>query len=190
MRSEEVARELAGPLYGKESWPIRFYTHAFSAACFNTLACSFLYNNYQFGTEKMDWTGRVVDRPSGPQPGDHSVLWNAVHAIVPKNGETFPGPVDLRWTSLDGTDLQAFVDLDELFRERLVLHNVTREHIPRTWLKHLSTDPVSPTILVELDDRTISVYMKAMIVAEGVDAMGNSDRRLRSDPILAWTHTY
>ncbi|QDE40916.1 hypothetical protein FIV34_17705 [Luteibacter pinisoli] len=190
MRSEEVARELAGPLYGKEPWPIRFHEHTFSAKRFNTLTCSFLYNNYQFGTQKKDWTGQILERPSGPPPEDRSVLWNSGHIIVAKGGRTFPGPVELDWTSLDNTRLQASVDLDALFKDRLVLHNVSREGVKETWLKTLSIEPVVPTVLVELNDRTVSVYMRAIIATNEERAPGDPDTRLRFEPVLAWTHTY
>lgn len=190
MRSEKVARELAGPLYGKEPWPIRFYTHAFSAACFNTLTCSFLYNDYQFGTQKKDWAGQVVERPSGPPPEDRGVLWNRVNLIAPKNGRTFPGPVELAWTSLDNTPLQASVNLDALFNDRLVLHNVSRAQVKERWLECLSIQPVSPTIMVELDDRTVSVYMRALIATEDEQTPGDPNSDMRIDTVLAWKQTY
>jgi hypothetical protein len=190
MRSEESARRLAGPLYGKEPWPIRFYTHSFSAACFNTLACSFLYNNYQFGTQKKDWTGQVFERPSGPPPDDRRVLWSRENIITPKNGKTFPGPVELAWTSLDNTQFQVSVDLDFLFKDRMVLHNVSREQVKETWLRSLSREPVTPAILVELDDRTVSVYMKALIATEKEQVPGDPYTQKRIDPVLAWKHTY
>lgn len=190
MQSEQSARRLAGPLYGQAPWHIRFHEHTFTAKRFNTLACSFLYNNYQFGTQKKDWTGQIFERPSGPPPEDRRNLWNSGHIIVPKGGRTFPGPVELAWTSLDNTRLQASVDLDALFRDRLVLHNVSREDVKETWLKLLSTEPVVPTILVELDNRTVSVYMKALIVTNEERAPGDPATRSRFEPVLAWTHTY
>lgn len=190
MQSKESARRLAGPLYGQEPWPIRFHEHTFSTGRFNTLTCSFLYNNYQFGTQKRDWTGQIFERPSGPPPEDRSVLWNSGHIIVPKRGRTFPGPVELAWTSLDNTRLQASVDLDALFKNRLVLHNVSREEVREAWLKTLSIQPVTPKILVELNDRTVSVYMRAMIVTEKERVPGAPFTQARIDPVLAWTHTF
>ncbi|HEY4092044.1 MAG TPA: hypothetical protein VGN46_11055 [Luteibacter sp.] len=190
MPSNEVERELAGPLYGQEPWPIRFYSHTFAAACFNTLACSFVYNRYQFGTQKRDWTGQIQDVPSGPPPADRDVLWNSGHIISPKKGQTFPGPVELAWTALDNTPLHASVDLDAIFRDRLVLHRVSREQVKEPWLQTLSRDPVSPMILVELDDRTVSVYMQASIATEAEQVPGNPSSHQRSDAVLAWTHTY
>ncbi|QDE40917.1 hypothetical protein FIV34_17710 [Luteibacter pinisoli] len=190
MQSEQSARRLAGPLYGQEPWPIRFHEHTFVAALYNTLACSFLYNNYQFGTQKRDWTGQVFERPSGPGPEDRSARWNSGHIIVPKNGQTFPGPVELAWTSLDNTPLQASVDLDAMFKDRLVLHNVSREEVKEAWLKTLSIQPVTPKILVELNDRTVSVYMKAMVATEKEQVPGDPYTQSRSEPVLAWKHTY
>ncbi len=121
MTSHKPHPDLAGPLYGKDPWPLRFHSHGFSAACFNTLACSIVYNRHQFGTRKLGHDAGYYDEPSGPPPS-HS--WrdelSGSHGIVPVDGKTFPGPVDIEWTSLDGCSHAATIDLDEMFKDRLV----------------------------------------------------------------------
>ncbi|MEX1829779.1 hypothetical protein [Luteibacter sp. CQ10] len=189
MSEESVRRQLAGPLYGQEPWPIRFHTHGFIFHCYNTLACSGVYNRYQFGTRK--WIDGIPhDGPSGSPPKNDRNKWRCGHAILAKGGKTFPGPVEIEWTSLDGEEHATSIDLDTLFKERLVLHTVTREEVKELWLQTLSIEPVSPDIMVEVNNRTVSVYMEALIVTEVEDEPGTKVSGLRFDPMLARSVTY
>ncbi|MEX1829780.1 hypothetical protein [Luteibacter sp. CQ10] len=190
MSEESVRRELAGPLYGQEPWPIRFHTHAFGFRCYNTLSCSGVYNRYQFGTRK--WIrGIAHDRPKGPPPvANWRDDWTAGHAVLAKDGKTFPGPLEIEWTSLDGEEHATSIDFDVLFKDRRVLHAVAREDIKERWLETLSTEPVSPDILVEVNDRTVGVFMRALLVIETGDAPELRSRRFRDDIVLAKSVTF
>src|SRR3546814_7992568 len=42
----------------------------------------------------------------------------------------FPPPAVVSWRSKDGTPLRAEVDIDKIFKDRLIRHNVAREDIP------------------------------------------------------------
>jgi hypothetical protein len=106
------------------------------------------------------------------------------------DGNTFPGPAVLEWTALDGEKLAASIDFDEIFRDRLILHNLTRDQVKESWLEAKSIHPVSPSILLELNDRTVNVFMRAYVAAELEQIPGNSRSGFRDEPILAWTHTY
>jgi hypothetical protein len=118
--------ELAGPLYGKDPWPLRFHTHNFGAACFNVLASSVLYNGHQFGTRRRDSDGNLHDKPSAPMPSEiWRGAWMGSHNIFPVKGKTFPAPVELEWRSLDGVAHRLSIDLDQLFKDRLILHTVS-----------------------------------------------------------------
>lgn len=189
MSEESVRCEFAGPLYGKEPWPLRFHIHGFIFHCYNTLACSGVYNRYQFGTRKWSY-GIPHDRPSGSPPTDERSKWRCRHAIPAKGGKTFPGPVEIEWTSLDGEEHATSVDLDALFKDRLVLHKVAREEVKESWLKTVPIEPVTPDIMVEVNDRTVSVYMQALISTEIEDETGAKVSRLRFDPVLAKSVTY
>jgi hypothetical protein len=191
MSTQEVDRLLAGPLYGKEPWPLRFYTHSFSAACFNTLACSLIYNWREFGTRRVDSYGNVIDGPSGSPPAnDWMAHWDGSNIIPIKEGKTFPTPVTVKWTSLDGEGHEAVIDLDELFEERLVLHNVARDEVLENWLEARKYEPLSPGILVLLNDRTLKVFMRALVFTAHEQVIGSVSRRSRNDLIEAWSRTY
>lgn len=191
MVSHKPDRYLAGPLYGKDPWPLKFHSHDFDAVCFNTIACSIVYNRRQFGTRKVDRDGNVSDGPSGAPPfegwRDH---WMGHDGIVPVEGRTFPGPVMLEWVSLDGAEHTAILDLDMLFQDRLILHRVQRHEVKEAWLDAKTINPISPDILVEVNDRTVIVFMRAYVVTEAEQTPGNDRSHHRSDLMLAWTHTY
>jgi hypothetical protein len=191
MLSWKPSPALAGPLYGKDPWPLRFHTHNFDAACYNTLACSLVYNNYQFGTREMGYDGKYYDRPSGPPPLENwKEDWSGNHGILPDTGETFPGPVEIDWEAMDGSCHRVSLDLDVLFKDRLILHKVTREEVKEPWLKAKSIHPIGPSILVEVNDHTINIYMRALVATEAEQIPGNPNSCFRDDLMLASSHTY
>lgn len=182
--------ERAGPLYGKESWPLRFHSHGFDAACFNTLACSIVYNGHQFGTRKTTYDGHPLDGPSGAPFEGWRDRWTGNHSIPAHDGKTFHEPVSLEWTSMDGEAHLKSVDLDEIFKERLVLHRVKRDELKEPWLEVKSLEPVSPDILVEVNDRTVSVLMRALVATEAEQIPGDSHSHFRDDLMLIWNRSY
>ena len=96
----------------------------------------------------------------------------------------------MKWTSLDGARHEASLNLDALFKERLVLHTLRKEEITENWLAVRSVSPVVPHIFVEVINRTISIFMEAMVCTKAEQKPGNPNSHFRSDVIRAWTHTY
>lgn len=191
MTSHKPHPDLAGPLYGKDPWPLRFHTHGFGAVCFNTLACSIVYNGHQFGTRKLGRDDKYYDSPSGQAPSpDWYDEWSGSHGIVAVDGRTFSGPVEIDWTSMDGGTHSASIDFEAMFKDRLVLHKVARDEVTETWLDVTSIDPVSPDLLLEVNDRVVNVFMRALVATKDEQVTGNSFSHFRYDLILAWTHTY
>lgn len=191
MTSYRPLSELAGPLYGKEPWPLKFFTHDFSARCHNTLACSMIYDGREFGTRRAE-LGGFVDHPSGPPRSvSWKDNWHGRHSVSPEDNRTFPGPVELNWTSLDGDEHALAVDLDALFKERLVLHATPKDRIVPNWLETCSVQPVVPSVLVEIDDRTARVYMRATLITfRDNPPPGGAPTGTHSDLMLAWERTY
>ena len=159
--------------------PLRFKIHSFSAYAFNTLKCKIIYFN-------EDFTAEDADKPSGPPPGgDYRSTWGFGSYSGIRN---FPGPVEVNWTSLDGEAHHASIDLAEIFKNEEILHRVPDEEIPDgMYPQGLYLDP---GIFVEVNDRTINVYMRAMIPTKHLQIPGNKNSNTRHDLILAWTHTY
>lgn len=159
--------------------PLRFKIHSFSAYAFNTLKCKVIYFN-------EDFTAEDADKPSGPPPeGNYRSTWGFGSYSGIRN---FPGPVEVTWTSLDGQDHHASIDLAEIFKGEEILHRVPDEEIPDgMYPQGLYLDP---GIFVEVNDRTISVYMRALIPMKHRRDPGNPYSDARDDLIRAWTHTY
>jgi len=156
----------------------------------NTLACSILYDRFEFGSRKYGVFGEPIDFPAGPPPEDWRKFWRGLKGIFSDDGKTFPGPVVVEWTSLDGADHNVSIDLEEVFPGHLVLHDLSREEIRKPWLETLSVEPVIPDILLEVNDRDIRIYMRALLVAGSEDNQVNPDGYLRDDLILTWERAY
>ena len=156
-------------------FPLIFKVHAFQAYCFNTLTCKIVYNNYQFMPS-------LADKPSGPPPSaDYREHWPFASNIGIRN---FPPPAQVHWTSLDGVEHDAQVDIGAIFKDERVLYKVPNSEIPdRSW-------GGEPGIFLEVNDRTINVYMKAFIATKTEQIPGNRNSDFRDDVIRAWTHSY
>ena len=161
---------------GSSMFPLKFYVHSFDAFCYNTLRCHVIYANQNFTPYKAD------ERASGPPPSqgyrDH---WRLASTIGIRN---FPPPAEVTWTSLDGSTHEAKVDIGTIFKDQRVLYRVPDSEIPdKSWGD-------GPSIYLEINDRTINVYMAAFIATKMEQIPGNKDSDFRDDVILAWTHSY
>ncbi len=165
----------------REEWPIRFDGITFGARCYHTLSCLVIYRN------KDQVPRNHALNPSGaPYSPDWKNSWEASHMVLPE--EVFSTPVQVRWTSMDGVEHRAEIDLEDIFPERLVLHNVPREQLKDGWgMEHAAR---TPEILLEINDRTISLYMKAWIVVKSIEGHENKEYKSRRDLILAWAKTF
>ena len=96
----------------------------------------------------------------------------------------FPPPAVVTWRSKDGVPHQARIDIGEIFKDRRVLHNVAEKAIPeRAYVG-------DPDIVLLVNDRTISVYMRAFIPLKEPRVPGRPLSNYRDDLVLAYTQTY
>lgn len=160
-------------------FPLKFVDHSFEPYCYNTLSCRVTYSNYDFNL--LD-----ADTPSGPprSPDYKDDWWPASHGGI----RNFPPPAVVHWTSLDGVRHEAKVDMATIFKDERVLYKVPdREILHEIFPQGLVA---GPSIFLEVNDRTINVYMAAMIPTTAEQIPGNKNSRARTDLVLAWTHTY
>ena len=157
-------------------FPLTFVDHDFEVHCYNTLRCRVIYNDSNFSPYKAE------DEPSPPPPSpDYRDHWRFASNLGIRN---FPPPAQVSWTSLDGIAHEAEVNIGEIFKDQRVLYNVPDSEIPdRSW-------GGEPGIILEVNDRTLSVYMKAFIATKTEQIPGNKYSYGREDVIRAWTHTY
>ncbi|ALN65916.1 hypothetical protein GLA29479_5091 [Lysobacter antibioticus] len=163
-------------------WPLTFDAFSFGVRCYNTLASNIIFMNHQFAVE--------LDGPSGqPSSPEWKDGWTAGFIVMAE--EMPPDPVELRWTSLDGAEHYAEIDLiEDIFPQRLVLHSVPKEDVNEDWARYEGGKTRPPQILMEVNDRTVNVYMKAMVLTNSPPNPDRPDIIGCRDLILAWTKTY
>lgn len=160
-------------------FPLTFAAHNFAVYVYNTQSCTVLYNMY-------DYTRLYESEGAGPPPSpDYRAKWSISGHVGIHN---FPAPADVAWISLDGTAHKASVDIGEIFRDQRVRYAVAEEEIAAgRFPQGLAPDPL---IILEVNDRTLSVFMKAAIPTKKLQIPGNRFSDFRDDVILVWTHTY
>lgn len=94
------------------------------------------------------------------------------------------------WVSSDGVEHHTQVELSDIFADRLVRHNVPRQDVAESWLAAKSVNPLPVDILMEVNDRTVSIYMKALVFTREPQIPGNPGSSGRADLVLSWTRTY
>jgi hypothetical protein len=157
-------------------WPLRFKKHSFSAHCYDTIGCRVLYNNdYMVMREKDE-----VSRSSASIGENYRDGWSGIYLGI----QNFPDPAVVTWRSKDGVAHEAKIDIAEIFKDRKILHVVSREDIPEGAVIS------SPDIILEVNNRTINVYMKAHIPLKAPSIPGNKYSDFKNDLMLAYSHTY
>src|SRR3546814_10216423 len=89
----------------------------------------------------------------------------------------FPPPAIVTWRSKDGVPHRAEIDIGEIFSDKLIRHNLAREEISET------ASIAHPGIILEVNDRTINVYMRARISTKALQIPGNKYSDYRDDLI-------
>ena len=163
-----------GPFTGTVAdWPLWFAWHQFGGYCFDTQTCEIRYSGGSHGSDR-------------PQPSVESYERPMEKVVRAGRGpiKNFPPPAEITWTSLDGTPLEASVDMAEIFADRLVRHTAAREDILED-----SNIPY-PGIILVVDDRTISVYMSTRMALKTPKNPGNPLSNQHSGVVLVHSRTY
>jgi hypothetical protein len=158
--------------------PLKFAEHVFAAFCYNTLSCRVVYNNHNFTPYDNN------KRSPSPSSPDYKKAWGFGGHIGIQN---FPPPAEVQWVSLDGVKHEAKVDMAKIFKNQLVWHKV-----PRSDMADFHSGPVAgePNIFLEVNDRTINVYMMMLVPTKTEQIPGNKLSYARDDLFLVWTHMY
>jgi hypothetical protein len=158
--------------------PIPFDRHNFDSYCFDTYGCNVRYAGLRTTTDPDD-----ERRPSSASYGNRypDLMGGAGISSI----RNFPLPAEVRWRDKDGNPHEATVDIAAIFKDQVVLHKVPQEQLPP-----ILTAPVFPKIVLEVNDRTINVWMRAHVPTTVLQKPGNQYSDFRSDMILAYTQTY
>lgn len=179
MAGEAVASEPAGRIEPPKetlSTPLRFKRHNFQAFCYDTLECSVIYNDrYQ---------ARQGPGTPNPKPdGDYRRNWGSVELDI----RNFPAPAEIHWRSLDGQSHSAEIDMRRIFKDELIWHRLRKDQMTDFYVGPVAG---SPDIYLEVDDRTINVYMAMFIPTREEQIPGNKYSNFRKDILLVWTRVY
>ena len=157
-----------------DDWPLRFREHKFSAFSYSTYGCRLWYR----GRLQLDEPDDQLQMPSdavGNYPDNLHASWGPIR--------NFPSPAKVSWRSRDGSSHRAEVDIGEIFKDQLVRHNMRREEL-------LRNQGVPPEIILEVNDRTINVYMRATLWTKDEQIPGNRLSHRRDDLIKAYSRAY
>jgi len=160
----------------RTEWPLKFGVHYFDAFCYSTYGCKVFYR----GMLRADDPDDVLQLSSDSLGSKYPDNLSAGMGPIPN----FPAPAKVTWRSKDGTSHEAEIDIGEIFRNQLILHNVAREDATEN-----ATDGM-PGIILEVNDRTINVYMRATIWTRKEQIPGNKYSYSREDLIKAFSRTY
>lgn len=161
------------------SVPLKFDSHNFEVYCYNTIGCRAHYNNHDFSPYAGDTDPEILVS-AAPRSADYRERFRASYVGV----NNFPAPLEVRWKSLDGVAHEAEVDIRAIFRDELILHRVPASDLPE------NAYVMPPDIIVEVNDRTISVFMRAFVPTKTPQIPGNENSTARTDLIPAWSRTY
>lgn len=162
------------------SYRIKFYVHNFEAFCYSTRNCSVIYDDH----EHARLSENVVTPPQSGK--NYRDAWGLASYIGIHN---FPGPALVRWTSMDGIRHEAKVDIAAIFKDQWALNNVP-ENDSSEASYGVDGPETTADIFLEVNDRTINVYIKTFISTKTEQEPGNKYSNARDDLILVWTHTY
>ena len=167
----------SGRMMPAKEWPLRFKSHSFGAFCYDTPTCTITYANQEHGSDKPSPPASTY----GPKYLDHL---SGGHGLI----RNFPPPAVVTWRSKDGQAHEAEIDIGEIFKDEMIRHNVSREEMADLPDGEFQGEP---SIILEVNDQTIRVWMRAMIfLKKRVEVAGVMRADFRDDLILAKTYTF
>lgn len=167
------------PIEPVKQWPLRFKEHSFSVFTYDTYGCRVIYA----GQLQIKQDPNKLKRSSASYGPEWQKNWSGVLGGI----RNFPPPLEVSWRSKDGQPHEARIDFGEIFKDEVILHNVPREEMADVPYGKYQFDPA---ILLEVNDRTIRVYMRAHIPTKHLQKPGNVYSDFRDDLILVRTYTY
>lgn len=138
-----------------ERGPLTFKRHDLAFNCYSAKDMKVFYANRLY----KDCESRFVRQKT---PRDDKDLYSSVMS----SNRAFEGQLIVEWRSLDEEFHSEALDLDEIFKGRIVIHDVDPKLI--YWPAPFGS--LNPTIVIEVNNRTLSLYMDVHIILESKDA--------------------
>ncbi|MEN1960533.1 hypothetical protein WCE41_09415 [Luteimonas sp. MJ246] len=164
----------SGELYSP--WPLKFKKHNLGIHCFDTYGCKVVYDGR---VQAMD-DPEVLQPSSASLGADYRKNWFGGRLGI----RNFPPPAKVSWKSKDGTAHESSIAIGQIFNDEVVRHNVSWEEIPQ------NATFINPDIHLEINDRTINVYMLASIPLKNPSVPGNRYSDMQYDLTLVYTEAF
>ena len=162
-----------------KEWPLRFDSHKFSVFTYDTYGAKVVYAGLVQINDAADELQPSV-ASYGP---DYQRSWSGTHGMI----RNFPAPAKASWRSKDGQAHEAEIDFGEIFKDERVRHNVPREEVADMLDGEYRHEP---SIIMQIDDRTIRIFMKAFVPTRQLQIPGNPISDARADVVLVETFAY
>ena len=175
-----TAATSSGLMMPAKEWPLRFKSHSFSVATYDTYDAKVIYA----GLVQVKQDSDDLQPSSAGYGPNYQRGWSGGHGLI----RNFPPPAIVTWRSKDGQAHKAEIDIGEIFKDERILHNVSREEMADLPNGEFQGEP---SITLEVNDRTIRVWMRAMIfLKKRVEVAGVMRADFQDDLILAKTYTF
>jgi len=158
----------------RNTFPLKFKMHNFGAYCFNAKECKVLYAG-------MYHVRKDENETSPPPLPDYLNRMSASTIAI----DNFPPPAIVTWRSMDGAYHEANIDIGTIFKDQRILHHVPEDQIP---VETAAFDAAN--IILVVNDRTISVYMKTTIYLNKPRNPSNPLSNTSHEITLAYSRTY
>lgn len=167
-----------GQVHIETSKPIPFDRHDFTVSCFDTYGCNVRYAGISVASEAEDELS-----PSSASLGDKYPAIMGSNYI--QDIRNFPLPAEVRWRDKSGQSHEAKVDIAAIFKDQVILHKVPQGELPE-----ILAAPIFPGIVLEVNDRTLRVWMRAHVTTKVLQEPGNKYSDFRNDMIQVYSRTY
>lgn len=157
-----------------ERGPLTFKRHDLAFDCYSAKDMKVFYANRLYKNCESRFVRQKI-------PRDDKDLPNSVMS----SNRAFEGQLIVEWRSLDEELHSQALDLDEIFKGRIVIHDVD----PKLIYRPAPFGSLNPKIVIEVNNRTLSLYMDVSIILESKDAdlIKRSVKRVRN---LAYTKLF
>jgi hypothetical protein len=159
-------------------WPLKFKAHYFGVSTYSTYGCKVIYG----GMDRVDDPDGELQSSSesigAKYPNNMLAGWGPIR--------NFPPPAKVVWRSKDGSPHEVEIDIGGIFKDEVIRHSVPKQDVLDTTL----ASDLAPGIILEVNDRTINVYMRVMIGTKQLQKPGNKYSDFRNDLIKVFSQTY
>ncbi len=137
--------------------PLKFDKFNFSTSCFSADDMQVIYRNRYIHDRVL--SKKLFKKIVGMCPAKHPDADKRLpDAYMGPKGyfDAFEGPLTVKWRSQDGAQHAVVLDLDEIFKDRIVRHTEDPKLVD-----HVNS--YYPDIIVEVNNRTVNLYMDVWV---------------------------